>query len=166
MNAMPSWINQSYLLSFKTHADTYGVDPKVLIALCHQESRGNPWATRYEPNSGKYVNSTYPLVAAKIMITGETERLAQMHSWGIAQVMGWVARGLGFQAHLTQLLDPDICISLQAELFSHMQKEWPNLNDAISAYNQGHPKKDENGVLLNQKNYVDPILATLKTITL
>ena len=87
-------------------AKQHGIDDALLCALVEQESDWNFWGMRYEPAFfGKYVA---PLYAAN-KITSGTEAYSRAISWGLCQIMGQVARELGFQgAYLSQLCDPQI----------------------------------------------------------
>lgn len=85
----------------------------LLGALVQQESGGNPYATRYEPDfAARYIGQK-PLDQLPGRrapgATEATERVARATSWGLGQVMGEVARELGFAGpFLSQLCDPEI----------------------------------------------------------
>jgi soluble lytic murein transglycosylase-like protein len=85
-------------------AATHSLDPALVCAVVEQESAWNPWAMRYEPVFfGKYVAPLY--TSNKIPAT---EAYARGFSWGLMQVMGQVARELGFDAlFLSSLCDPE-----------------------------------------------------------
>ena len=80
------------------------LDPALVCAVVEQESGWNPWAIRYEPLFfSKYVAPLYTnnKIAA-------TEAYARGFSWGLMQVMGQVAREVGFDAlFLSAMCDPE-----------------------------------------------------------
>lgn len=100
-------------------ADRLGVDSALFMALCEHESAGWKWAAiRYEP--GFYKKYVEPL-----NLLSQTEATARATSWGLGQIMGQVARELGFKGEfLSELLDPEIgceyaCRKLKACLARH-----------------------------------------------
>src|SRR5438876_10151492 len=85
-------------------ASAQSLDPSLVCAVVEQESGWNPWAIRYEPLFfSKYVAPLYTnnKIAA-------TEAYARGFSWGLMQVMGQVAREVGFDAlFLSAMCDPE-----------------------------------------------------------
>ena len=87
----------------RTAAAAHGLDPALVCAIVEQESGWNSWANRYEPAFfAKYV--------APLFTNGKvsaTEAYARSFSYGLMQLMGQVARELGFaNTYLTSLCDP------------------------------------------------------------
>src|SRR5258708_30459941 len=80
------------------------LDPALVCAVVEQESAWNPWAIRFEPLFfAKYVASLY--TNNKI---SASEAYARGFSWGLMQVMGQVAREVGFDPlFLSTLCDPE-----------------------------------------------------------
>ena len=71
-------------------------DPALVCAIVEQESSWNTWAMRYEPAFfAKYVAGLY----TNNKITA-SEAYARGFSWGLMQVMGQVAREMGFDRHI------------------------------------------------------------------
>ena len=114
-------------------AGRYGLDPRLICALCEVESGWNPWAVRHEAGHHPLIGF-YPATDDRhriwrdatgqgwwneINITPETrkypwecqpliELLMQQTSWGLLQIMGAVARERGFRDWLTELCDPAV----------------------------------------------------------
>jgi len=132
-----------------THPDRGSVPICCVKALCFVESNFDEFALRYEPSYKWLVGSDSTLTA--------TERMGQMCSWGLIQVMGGVAREMGFTGHFPRLCDPFLGLryGLRHLLKFYMKYgDWP---DALSAYNAGSPRKGPDGKYLNQ-GYVDNVL--------
>lgn len=139
----------------------YSVDPDLVRAICQVESGGVSWRARYEPAWNYfYLPASY---AAKLGITTETERIMQATSWGMGQVMGAVARELGFFDHLTKLALPETGIVYCIKKISELHRRYEMPNDLISAYNAGTVHHDAAGVYKNQK-YVEKVLNALHAI--
>ena len=90
-------------------AAAQALDPALVCAVIEQESGWNPWAIRYEPAFfTKYVAPLY--TNNKV---SASEAYARGFSWGLMQVMGQVAREVGFDAlFLSALCDPEQGLSV------------------------------------------------------
>jgi hypothetical protein len=119
------------------------------------ESSGNQLAMRYEPHY-KYTFKPHIYADAHRM-TLATEIELQKFSYGLMQIMGATARELGFKDHFAFLLDAVTGFSWGCLYFARLLDRFPNYLDAISAYNQGSPRKTLLGKYKNQK-YVDKVL--------
>lgn len=130
----------------------------VLGAVIAQESSGNPYATRYEPDFfAKYIEfrprvklgGTWPAA-----VTEDTERHGRATSWGLMQVMGQVARELGFEGnYFTELSEPSVGVRFGAMFLKRKLDVYgPDLSQALSAYNGGTPTSS------NIETYVRPIM--------
>ena len=84
-------------------ATAQSLAPALVCAIVEQESAWNPWAMRYEPAFfAKYIAPLY----TNNKVTA-CEAYARGFSWGLMQVMGQVAREVGFDApFLAALCDP------------------------------------------------------------
>ena len=130
-------------------AASNGVPWMLLKAVCIQESSLNPWAVRYEPH--------YRYLYGKNL--SPTETVGQMTSFGVCQVMGAVAREHGFKGkYLTELCDPEIGLEYGARHLSKFYRLHGAWDRAISAYNQGGPRVNEQGQFQNQA-YVDRVMS-------
>jgi soluble lytic murein transglycosylase-like protein len=127
----------------------------MVKAIMHIESGGDPLAARYESHyKWLYKPEKY---ARNANVTVETEEAFQKFSYGPLQLMGSVAREMGYEGFL-----PDLC-TVQAGTYwgtkylVTLLKKYDEPLDAVSAYNQGSPRKDEVGNYKNQ-DYVDKYL--------
>ena len=84
-------------------AASNSLDPSLVCAIVEQESAWNPWAMRFEPLFfAKYVAPLY--TNNKV---SASEAYARGFSWGLMQVMGQVAREIGYaEPFLSALCDP------------------------------------------------------------
>jgi soluble lytic murein transglycosylase-like protein len=99
--------------------------------------------------------------AEKLKLSVLTEETMQCSSFGLMQVMGFVARELQFEDHLTKLLLPDIGLYYGCtKLKSQLQRYGGNEMDAIAAYNAGSVRKESSGMYFNQR-YVDKVFQEL-----
>ncbi|MGA8368435.1 MAG: lytic transglycosylase domain-containing protein [Candidatus Acidiferrales bacterium] len=115
----------------RTIAMRHELDPALVCAVVEQESSWDSHAIRYEPAfRGRYVS---PLGLEP------TEEIARSISWGLMQVMGQVARELGFAGNfLSALCDPGIgletgCTALAAKL----DKADGDVSRALTLWNGG-----------------------------
>ncbi len=139
-------------------ARDHDLEESLVWAVCKKESNLQTWAVRFERQWA------YPLHESKIIefsrknsITKDTERILGQMSFGLMQVMGTVARELGFEGHLTQLLHPEIGLEYGCKkLKSLIDRPNYSLSDAIAAYNAGIPKILNNRYVNQQ--YVDDVL--------
>lgn len=142
-------------------AAKYSIDPNLITAFCMIESSANAYAVRYEP-AYKYLLN--PADYAKSLgLSLATETVLQMMSWGPMQIMGGVARELGFNGPLTQLTDPELALNLSCKHYLKFFAKYGSMQDAVSAYNQGSPRKDSNGKYINQ-DYVNKVMTKYKQL--
>jgi len=134
-------------------AKKYDLYPDLVMAHIMVESSGKPNATRYEPAFFK----TY---IAKLGIKNEVEAIGRATSWGLLQIMGQVARELGYQGSWEGLCDPTVNLEYGCKKLSKCyQRYHPDLDKGIAAYNSGSAVevfKDGVAVLRNQE-YVDKV---------
>lgn len=142
-------------------APEYGLDPDLVMAFIQIESGGKNWACRYEPY-WKYFKDV-PIWAKALSQTEDTEKTQQATSFGPMQVMGTVARELGFKGYLTQLSITEVGIRCGCLKLQQLFKKYDKQDDVISSYNQGNNRKSVSGKYMNQ-SYVDKINAALKSV--
>jgi soluble lytic murein transglycosylase-like protein len=154
-----STINARMQLSAKWAAK-YALNPCLVAAVCEQESGWNPFAVRWEP-------AFFQKYIVPQGLENSTEAHTRAMSFGLMQIMGEVARELGFDGKfLTQLCDPDVsldfgCRKLKKCFVEHgvavapsgaLDAEWPLL-----AYNGGADRTYAEQVLARLPQYENHI---------
>jgi soluble lytic murein transglycosylase-like protein len=151
---------------FQAYEDKYGLPKGVLLAVSEHESSLNPWAGRYEPAFFvRYIRDRSQLQLGGYWprgISEPTERAFRATSFGLMQLMGQVARELGFVGkYLTQLCDPETGIAYGAmHLAKKIKARGGDLRLGLSDYNDGGAWSDA-----NVTTYADPILARMKELS-
>jgi soluble lytic murein transglycosylase-like protein len=152
-----------------TAAQAHRIPDTLLLGIVMTESGGNPYALRAEPGY-RYVWDCAagapfrPLERFELQrpahpsgftafsgMSADTEWWGQRCSWGPMQVMGAVARELGFKGHF-----PALCgemgigygarhlLALKRRFFDRYGWE-----SVVAAYNAGSPRRDASGILEN-----------------
>lgn len=113
------------------YAAKYGLATELVAAVIEQESGWNNWAIRYE--QGFYDRYVGPLNLS------DTAGRSRAFSWGLMQLMGEVAREIGFTGQfLSELCDPDTGVDWGCKkLKACMDKHVGNEAAALAAYNGG-----------------------------
>lgn len=143
---------RQYVIHF---SDSFNVKPELVAALIMTESEGDQYAIRYEPKWKYMFDIKY--FAAKVCSSIATERVGQSTSWGLMQIMGSVARELGFVEDFPALCEPGLNLYYGCKKVSELHSKYDSLEDVIAAYNAGEPKKMGDGKYINQP-YVDRVL--------
>lgn len=147
-------ISEELKIKIKAHSKKENLDPFLLMAIIETESNGQTWAVRHEP---KWSHFCQPHVFCRdLTISEATEKALQAMSWGLCQVMGAVARELGFKDHLTKLCLEDLNLEVGAKKIKKLTSKYSGLEDAIAAYNAGIPKVMADGKYFNQP-YVNKV---------
>jgi soluble lytic murein transglycosylase-like protein len=126
--------NDARLALAAKYAAKYALETAIVAAVCEQESAWNPFAIRWEPGFyNKYV--------VGMNLSDATEKQMRGVSFGLMQVMGQVARELGFQGRfLTQLCDPDIGVDVGCRKLASCFKSYNEPETALLSYNgDGNP---------------------------
>jgi len=127
-----------------------GIAPACCVkAICFVESSFDEFALRYEPGYKWLVGDQTVLTA--------TERMGQMCSWGLMQVMGGVARETGFTGSFPRLCDPFLGLRYGIRHLLKFYTKYGDWPDALAAYNAGSPRKAADGKYLNDA-YVQKVL--------
>lgn len=142
-------------------AQVKGVDPVLAKAIAMVETGGDPWLVRYEP-AWSYFHF-YHEWASRLGISSQTEQVLQAMSWGAMQVMGSVARELGFTGVLTQLTLPANGVLYGVLKLKSLLVRYGNEDDAIASYNAGSPRKTPGGLYVNE-TYVDRVHGYLRQL--
>jgi hypothetical protein len=134
----------------------HGLDPDLVTAQVFIESGGHPWAWNPEPHyrylwdvsrHRPFRALTAAEVASKVppsdfpSLRGDRDQefWAQQSSWGLLQVMGAVAREMGFTGpFLTELCNPSVGVNFGCLYLARLLK-WGkgNMVRALAAYNGG-----------------------------
>ena len=178
----------TYRPAIETAAAAHGLDPDLVAALVEQESSNDSDAWNPEPRYRYFwnVRSNQPFrsvkaeeVAAKFpphdfpaLAGDDQEWWGQQASWGLCQIMGAVARELGFKGkYLPKLCsDPALNLALGCEHLAH-QMAWARglyvglasgeqaaiTRSGLAAYNGGRSMNSPNGPLRNRE-YADKVL--------
>lgn len=137
------------------------VELDLILAMIHVESSGNRYKIRFEKNWSYFKD--VDIWAFNRQISENTERISQMHSWGLLQIMGSVARELKFDGDLPELTDNKIGVYYGTMKIKQLQNKYISTLDVVAAYNAGLPKKNASGRYLNQ-GYVDKVMSALSEI--
>jgi hypothetical protein len=163
-------------------AEAHGLAHSIVEAVVRTESSGNPWAWNPEPRyryfwdvkanrpfrkvtmleiANQFPPADFPALAGD----RDQEWWAQQASFGLTQVMGAVARELGFRGpYLTELCQPEVnleygCRKLRGDL------RWAHgdVRVMLAAYNGG---RDGNapGAPLRSAAYADKVLSRVTAV--
>lgn len=133
-------------------AAAQSLDPALVCAIIEQESSWNPWAMRYEPAFfAKYVAGLY----TNNKITA-SEAYARGFSWGLMQVMGQVAREIGFDStFLSALCDPEQGLAVGCKLLrKKLDAMAGDLTRGLLAWNGGANPAYASQVLARRAHYL------------
>lgn len=133
----------------------------LVAAIVQTESAGDPLAARFEPDY-KYLFKVVEF-AKDNNISQMTEMVMQKTSWGLVQMMGGVARELGHQGSILEMLKPEVNLALGCKHIKRLINRHPVLDDMIASYNAGSPIKGLDGKYKNQ-DYVTKVNGYLKAL--
>ena len=145
-----------YTELIRSISNLHGIDPLLLEAMVIKESSGNPWAWNPEPHYRYLWNvktkapfrtltpeeiksekppKDFPCLAGD----PDQEWWAQQASWGLLQLMGAVARELGFRGgFIPEICDPAVNLKLGAyHLRNRLQWAAGDVSTALAGYNAG-----------------------------
>lgn len=150
-----------------------GINPALLIAVIEVESSWDIYAQRYEPTYRWLWNvetgKPYRLSPAKAVRYAKNRSLypvdfpgglsefdSQRTSYGLMQIMGAVARELGFASRLIDLYQPEINLFYGCKLLSKLINKHGE-RGALRAYNTGSAKSSVMG-----NKYLDKVLKAMR----
>lgn len=146
-------------------AQKFRIDANLIRAISWQESEGDFWRPRFEPQMSDTLLFEADTFAHNRRISLITEQTLQKMSWGPMQVMGATARWLGFALDLPQLCQPELGLFYGAKYLRWLLDRLPDEDNVVAAYNAGHGvKKTLGGMWPNQKQYVDPVYSILREL--
>lgn len=140
-------------------SNQFSVLPELIAAIVATESMFRVYAMRYE-HQWKYLSNPEGH-AVRLGTTIETETVLQSFSYGLLQVMGSIFREYGFLSALPAALHPEDNLHYGIQHFKGFLDKYGNIEDAISSYNQGSPRRGPDGDYVNQY-YVDKVLTLMK----
>ena len=178
-------MNNITVFDIRENARSFNLPPLVVQGIIQVESAGNPFAYRAEPAYRYFfdVDDLAPfrdVSQAEIdqasapgdfpyyegLSSQDSEWFGQQISWGPMQIMGAVARERGFCQCFPELCSFDDgvhwgCAHLMWLAERYLEDDgWPGV---ISAYNQGSPRRNDDGTFCNQA-YVDKVLLAMEDI--
>lgn len=143
----------------KKVAEANALSPAFLTAIVVGESSGDQFAVRFEPHY-KWLYKVKEN-AAENRITEDTEKVMQMTSWGLCQVMGAVARELGVKGPIFAMLEPSVNLKIAALLIVRLRNKYKSHEDLFAAYNAGSVVKKSTGEYSNQM-YVNKAMSFMR----
>ena len=142
-------------------ATKYRLHAKLVGAIILQESNNRTYAMRHEAHwRYAYDIKTF---AENAHSSQDTERIGQMTSWGLMQVMGTVARELGFSGYFSMLCVPSIGVEYGCKKLRTLYNKYEELGDIVASYNAGSVRKTKGGFYHNQR-YVDSVFKHYKKL--
>lgn len=157
-------------------ATEHAVQPEIIKAIIKTESGDNEFAVRFEPlyryvvdchtnkpfrvlTQSEIASCSAPVGFTSHAGSASTEWVGQRTSWGPMQIMGAVARELGYKGFF-----PGLCGELGVEYgvahFVRLFKRFYNdhgMPGVIAAYNAGSPRYQKGKGFANQE-YVDKVI--------
>lgn len=143
----------------------FNVPLDLLKAIIQVESGGDPWAMRYEPDfrwlvnleTGERYEGEPERMPSPAGVSPYTEWVAQRTSWGLMQIMGATARGLGFnEPFLSRLCRDETGLTYGCKHLVQLYERHGSWEAAAAAYNAGSPRRTDDGEWENQ-GYIDKL---------
>lgn len=146
-------ITHTLFRQIRNAAEAHGIDAFTLAAIVDVESRGMAGAVRREPvywhpwdisanapfrriGAGEAASGTAP----SDFPGGQHEWTGQRTSYGLAQIMGAVARERGFRGSWEALLDPETNLDLACAHLQHLRSTGKDEFAIVAAYHAGDPE--------------------------
>lgn len=74
------------------------------------------------------------------------------------QLMGGTARGLGFEGHIAELVDPATGLEYGCRYLAKQMTRYPAIPHAIAAYNAGSYRDSNGDGFADNQDYVDKVM--------
>jgi len=136
---------------------------KLVEAIVSVESGGETWAGRYEPR--------YPYVSGLERrpkgCSVDTEEFFQCCSWGLMQVMGATARGLGLEGWIPQLTIPGVGVRYGVKYLVQQGKRYSwDMEKMIASYNAGSAVRSlDRPMEWKNELYVNKVLFAMDSVS-
>lgn len=135
-------------------AGKHGLNDALVCAIVEQESSWNPTATRYEPRF-------YQVYIEKLITPlslSQDEATQRATSWGLMQLMGQVARELGFTDPIPTLCDPATGLDWGCKFFAQkLLKANGDAYAALQRWNGGGNPNYAPQVISRMDKYIQPL---------
>lgn len=135
------------------------MEPELAAAvIAHESAVGGQYAMRYEPK-WKYWYEPWTH-ASRLGSSLDTEKIGQATSFGYCQIMGSVARELGFRGWFGELYNPALNINLGTSKLAKILDRYRDPMDVLAAYNGGSARRGADGKLEPRlQQYADTVMA-------
>lgn len=131
----PKWAQRLPWDVISDEAKALALDPNLIAAIIQKESAGIAWRTRYETKFRWFVDPNEHI--NRLGVTAVTELNQQATSWGLMQIMGATARGMGFRGYFPELCGPQLGIYWGALYLRSRVRATRTIEEAIATYNAG-----------------------------
>lgn len=160
---IPNWAMYLPWREIAKAAEAHNLSPLLVAAMVHTESAGETNATRYERGYKWFVDPGSH--ARRLGLSHDTEVIAQATSFGLMQVMGGTARGMGFDGYIVELLIPSVGLDWGCRYLAKQIGRYEDETKGIAAYNAGSARytDDDKTEFLNQ-DYVDKVLRRVRVL--
>lgn len=147
MNEKPPTALEQWKSLILANAEVFGIDPIVTASQVWTESSGNPGARRREPGFVWFFHPTQgPLHDSSLNaeenrrkaldLLGQEEFEFQTTSHGLLQIMGAIARELGYKGTEQQFYDPDMNLHYGCKkLAACLRQAKGDIRGALTRYN-------------------------------
>lgn len=151
----PAWVLG--IIAVESGGDTYAWNPEPHYRYLWDISRGKPFrALSAAERASEIPPRDFPCPPG---VDRDAEWWGQQASWGLMQVMGAVAREMGYAGrHLPGLCAPAVGLAVGCQFLSRLMNRYGQPEPTIAAYNAGSPRLSAGGGYENQQ-YVDKVLA-------
>lgn len=134
----------------------FGVEEKLIRAIIKKESDFQPMVMRFEPG---LMNEEWYL---DLLTDSEKTKKIYYSSIGYMQVLYGSAKIMGYRGTPHGLLDVNVNLSYGTKYLSKLLGRYKKIDDAVSAYNAGLPRKNADGTYRNQA-YVDAVMRNYRS---